>query len=602
MKIGKVLLTRRLIFSFSIAFLIVSAWIGYSVINTDLGSSANVTVKGKGVKGECNQANFYDRIACLATVDSKQSDFVSNQFGVDFGSISSGTNGKGVYTFASTIDNQYPVHYYRGNIDDNYVLLGGYCWKAVRTTETGGVKLIYNGVQHYETESEIIDRSSYDETNDATYPYTFDDDTKQWTSTMKTANQSGTITFHVDEDGEYVLNYTTSCSSSSANAYFYKDNVQIGSYNGSTSGTINLGNITTATELKVVYTKTSGGYSGNDTVSFSMTRMGENQVFTCSNSGASALIDTKRFVSNPYYSPAYVGYMYGEEYKCGDMNDTTGKIYGRSFTYSDGKYHLVDTTDTIDGAYHYTCLDNTTECEEVKYLFSSGWNYAGPDYMTLKDGKDIQDILTEAYQNDKDSLAKQTIDTWFLNTFSPNFISQGKTYNDYLEDTVWCNDRSMNSLGWDDYVKNGWLPENRFYNNGNPIHLYHGAYGRVEYGGTPIVTCLNKNDAFTVNDAINGNAELTYPIGLLTADEVMLAGGQKSSNISFYLNANTNWWLMSPYQFDTVSRLYRVNETGTLSNNNVVLAEFGIRPSVSLKHSINITSGTGKATDPYVVE
>ena len=40
-----------------------------------------------------------------------------------------------------------PVYYYKGNVQNNNVLFGGFCWKIVRTTETGGVKIVYNGVQ-----------------------------------------------------------------------------------------------------------------------------------------------------------------------------------------------------------------------------------------------------------------------------------------------------------------------------------------------------------------------------------------------------------------------------------------------------------------------
>ena len=46
---------------------------------------------------------------------------------------------------AATYEN--PVYYYKGNVQNNNVLFGGFCWKIVRTTETGGVKIVYNGVQ-----------------------------------------------------------------------------------------------------------------------------------------------------------------------------------------------------------------------------------------------------------------------------------------------------------------------------------------------------------------------------------------------------------------------------------------------------------------------
>ena len=64
---------------------------------------------------------------------------------IKFKSISSTTNGLGVYTMESTQNDSYPIHYYRGAVTNNNVLFAGFCWQMVRTTSTGGVKLIYNG-------------------------------------------------------------------------------------------------------------------------------------------------------------------------------------------------------------------------------------------------------------------------------------------------------------------------------------------------------------------------------------------------------------------------------------------------------------------------
>lgn len=59
---------------------------------------------------------------------------------VDFNSTPTDAN-SGVYTIASTASDTYPVHYYRGNIDNNNVLFAGFCWKMVRTTSTGWCKV-----------------------------------------------------------------------------------------------------------------------------------------------------------------------------------------------------------------------------------------------------------------------------------------------------------------------------------------------------------------------------------------------------------------------------------------------------------------------------
>ena len=64
---------------------------------------------------------------------------------IDFSKQSSEDGTKGIYTTTNT-DNGIPVYYYRGAVDNNHVIFANFCWRIVRTTETGGVKLIYDGV------------------------------------------------------------------------------------------------------------------------------------------------------------------------------------------------------------------------------------------------------------------------------------------------------------------------------------------------------------------------------------------------------------------------------------------------------------------------
>lgn len=52
---------------------------------------------------------------------------------------------KGVFLNNESINSSYPIYYYRGAVIENNLLFANYCWKIVRTTETGGVKIIYNG-------------------------------------------------------------------------------------------------------------------------------------------------------------------------------------------------------------------------------------------------------------------------------------------------------------------------------------------------------------------------------------------------------------------------------------------------------------------------
>ncbi len=64
---------------------------------------------------------------------------------IDFSKTSEQDNTKGIYTTTNT-ENNVPVYYYRGAVDNNHVIFANFCWRIVRTTETGGVKLIYDGI------------------------------------------------------------------------------------------------------------------------------------------------------------------------------------------------------------------------------------------------------------------------------------------------------------------------------------------------------------------------------------------------------------------------------------------------------------------------
>ena len=58
-----------------------------------------------------------------------------------------GDNGQGIYTREGTENDKYPIYYYRGTQAlSNNLVFGGFCWKIVRTTATGGIRMIYNGV------------------------------------------------------------------------------------------------------------------------------------------------------------------------------------------------------------------------------------------------------------------------------------------------------------------------------------------------------------------------------------------------------------------------------------------------------------------------
>ena len=38
------------------------------------------------------------------------------------------------------------IYYFRGEVDNNYLLFGGFCWKIIRTNENGSIRVRYDGL------------------------------------------------------------------------------------------------------------------------------------------------------------------------------------------------------------------------------------------------------------------------------------------------------------------------------------------------------------------------------------------------------------------------------------------------------------------------
>lgn len=112
--------------------------------------------------------------------------------------------------------------------------------------------------------------------------------------------------------------------------------------------------------------------------------------------------------------------------------------------------------------------------------------------------------------------------------------------------------------------------------------------------------CPQKNDAFTVNDTSKGNGALTYGIGLVTTDEVVLAGGWDVSNSGYYLYSGQSYWTMSPYSLSYDLAIERnVFPSGLAGyNDGGVISKGGARPVFNLKADV-LTYGDGTMNNPY---
>ena len=215
-----------------------------------------------------------------------------------------------------------------------------------------------------------------------------------------------------------------------------------------------------------------------------------------------------------------------------------------------------------------------------------GWMY-GPSGTTASTSK------AQAQTNTADSTIKGVVDAWY----KTNIVDKG--YGNAVSDILFCNDRSTpgkESTEWSDDTGLGY---------GTQATAY-GATARTKVwnsvASAPTFKCPQKNDAFTVNDTSKGNGALTYPVGLITADEIVAAGSGKFdiANTSYYLfNPNSWYWSLSPYNY-SYAGVFVVSNNGSL-NYGIVDPGGASAPVINLSAGyVKTLSGTGTMDDPYV--
>ena len=252
-------------------------------------------------------------------------------------------------------------------------------------------------------------------------------------------------------------------------------------------------------------------------------------------------------------------------------NASNQDLYWRIIrTNSDGGVRLL---------YHGTSTTATDAYIGTSAFNSSYNNIAYVSYMYGNLGS-----VASARENTTDSTIKTIIDNWYKDNLNTN-------YGKYLSTTaVYCNDRSTSD------------------------NTNFGAYTRLGTNKTPSYDCATTEDKFTV-DSSTGNGKLTYPIALMTADEVRFAGGVHGRNAPtwyYYNSANgsstgsTLWWLLSPGAWNgngiyaSVFLMVGSDYPGYLNYNAVNSAD-GVRPAISLKSCIKYSTGNGSANNPYTI-
>ena len=234
-------------------------------------------------------------------------------------------------------------------------------------------------------------------------------------------------------------------------------------------------------------------------------------------------------------------------------------------------------------------LDNKTE------VLANGYNDGDTDYTQIGTsvynssyndnayvgymyGATGASTYEDTHANINNSTIKMAVDEWYEEN-----IASHSEYAQYISDTLFCNDRSFASS-----------------NTGTGAGTSQ-TYYRWYSSSIKTLKCSQQNDRFTVDDEVVGNGDLTYPIGLLTTDEVYLAGGYSSNNSGYYLYTGNTYWTMSPYLFDgSRANVRRVFTSGIANYYSSVLNSRGVRPVLNLK-SGSLTQGSGTVLDPYLV-
>ena len=247
-------------------------------------------------------------------------------------------------------------------------------------------------------------------------------------------------------------------------------------------------------------------------------------------------------------------------------------------------------------------------------------------YIGFMYGTPNSNTYAATHANINKSTVLQNLETWYKAKLT--------SYTDKLADTIWCNDKrtvkdvTSNQVVSENGVLNkeyivlnglGYQKEVTAYGSGIRNYAFEESYNSSANGTGPSLICPNDNDGgklskFTVDDTVNGNGNLNYKIGMLTVDEMILAGlptsqvyennGYSSNYVTSYLLKNATGW--SYYTLSPAIIGYSSNDVWTIYNYGYLQTDSAgtsgaIRPAISLKATTTISSGTGTASSPFII-
>ena len=230
---------------------------------------------------------------------------------------------------------------------------------------------------------------------------------------------------------------------------------------------------------------------------------------------------------------------------------------------------VIKTEDTSLGVTVFNA--NTDSSEYVGYMYTIG----------------------EQHGTSKSSDIKTYLDNWYA-----NYTDLNKT-GTKITDQIYCNDRTASTSNVA-YSTTNYTTLTSWNSKGTTY--YYGANGRVWNNPvSPDYKCPVASDKFTTT-TVKGNGKLSYPVGLISADEITFAGLPVGKiNNSFYLYTGADYWAGSPIAFfdGDIAYGFFVGGDGAL-NIDYVNYTYGVRGVVSLSSEANLI-GDGTWNNVYEV-
>ncbi len=469
---------------------------------------------------------------------------------VNFQKVPSETNGQGVLTINSTIASQFPIYYYRGKVDNN-VIFNNICWQIVRTTDTGSIKLIYNGLPNNgkcnnEGESSVV-------TNITDNKHSF-------------STGSGYPTF---------VGYTVP----TIDQFKIKTNAGIAFARASVFDSMRYAK-------DVEYS--NGVYHLKDSVEIDKSLFGTSD--------------------NPQIGQKYTyRWLEDNEINTKEFEITTGNI-------EDARNKLMENRYTCIPSSNAYVKDGVTTCEKVAYIVYASDTYTSGvgqqktgviGYIEFQGGIKFNSKIIEDFNSHEKAVKSQIkINN---DNFYASYIENTPKAEALIDKTAkYCNSRSINDGGYysTDHSKSTLLETKTKTRNSTNIKysILYKNFSNLLDGNNPTLEC-DENDTYST---ILGD-EFYYPIGLLSADEANYAGvvfnANDSSESNTYLNTGAAYWLMTPaYVNGTNAYMLTISALGRFNTTISTMAvQTYLKPVIALKGSATYSEGNGTVEHPYVI-